>query len=248
MSGVAVAIGGSALLGYAGSQNQAGAARDAANTQLQGTLEASRQQREMFDILNKQQAPYREAGYGALNQINTMLPQFTRTFTPQDLNANLAPNYEFMKQQGLGATAQNANVASPGSNVDLAKTIFAENYAKSGYQDALTNFRNQQTDIFNRLSGIAGIGQTAQGQAQSLGSSTGTNLANLATGGANAIAGGQIGAANAMAGGLQGVGNSGLMYSLLNKGSGSAINLGSSQNPASSYPSDAMGNVVLFDK
>ncbi|CAB4241023.1 hypothetical protein UFOVP24_38 [uncultured Caudovirales phage] len=238
------ALAGSAVLGYMGSQNQAGAARDAANTQLQGTLEASRQQREMFDILNKQQEPYREAGYGALSKINTMLPQFTKTFTPADLTANLAPNYEFMKQQGLGATAQNANVASPGSNVDLAKTIFAENYAKSGYQDALTNFRNQQTDIFNRLSGIAGIGQTAQGQAQTLGSSTGTNLANLATGGANAIAGGQIGAANAQAGGLQSIGNAGLMYSML-KPSSSSINLGASQNPISSYPTDAYGNVLL---
>jgi hypothetical protein len=215
MTWVAVAVGGSALLGYMGSQNQASAARDAANTQLQGTLEASRQQREMFDILNKQQAPYREAGYGALSKINTMLPQFTKTFTPEDLNANLAPNYEFMKQQGLGATAQGANVSSPGSNVDLAKTIFAEKFAQGGYQDALTNFRNQQTDIFNRLSGIAGIGQTAQGQSQNLGSATSTNLANLATGGANAIAGGQIGAANAQSAGLQGIGNSALMYSML---------------------------------
>ena len=211
------ALAGSAALGYLGSQNQASAARDAANTQLQGTLEASRQQREMFDILNKQQAPYREAGYGALNKINTMLPQFTRTFTPADLTANLAPNYEFMKQQGLGATAQGANVASPGSNVDLAKTIFAEKFAQGGYQDALTNWRNQQSDIFNRLSGIAGIGQTAQGQAQNLGSATSTNLANLATGGANAIAGGQIGSANAQAAGLQGIGNSAMMYGMLSR-------------------------------
>jgi hypothetical protein len=212
------AIGGSALLGYLGAQEQAGAAENAANLQYRGTQEAARQQREMFDILNKQQEPYRTAGYGALTKINEMLPQFTRQFTPADLTANLAPNYEFMKQQGLGATAQGANVASPGSNVDLAKTIFAENYAKNAYQDALTNFRNQQTDIFNRLSGIAGIGQTAQGQAQNLGSATSTNLANLATGGANALAGGQIGAANAQAGGLQNIGNSAMMYAMLNPG------------------------------
>lgn len=220
MTWVAVAIGGSAVLGYMGSQNQAGAAERAAQLQYQGTLEAARQQREMFDILNKQQAPYREAGYGALSKINTMLPQFTRTFTPADLKANLAPNYEFMRQQGLGATAQGANVASPGSNVDIAKTMFAENYAKGAYQDALTNWRNQQTDIFNRLSGIAGIGQTAQGQAQNLGSATSTNLANLATGGATALAGGQIGAANAQAAGLQGIGNAGLMYSMLRPSGG----------------------------
>lgn len=218
------ALAGSAVLGYLGSQNQADAAQSAAQTQLQGTQAASQQQREMFDILNKQQAPYREAGYGALNQINTMLPQFTKTFTPADLQANLAPNYEFMKNQGLGATAQQANVASPGSNVDLSKTMFAENYAKGAYQDALTNWRNQQTDIFNRLSGIAGIGQTAQGQAQNLGSATSTNLANLATGGANAVAGGQIGAANAQSGGLQSVGNAGMLYGLLNKNSATPVN------------------------
>ena len=212
------ALAGSAVLGYLGSEKQAGAAENAANLQYRGTQEAARQQREMFDILNKQQAPYREAGYGALSKIGEMLPQFTRQFTPADLQANLAPNYEFMKQQGLGATAQGANVASPGSNVDLAKTIFAEKFAQTGYQDALTNFRNQQTDIFNRLSGIAGIGQTAQGQAQNLGSATSTNLANLATGGANALAGGQIGAANAQAGGLQNIGNSAMMYAMLNPG------------------------------
>ena len=217
MTWVAVAIGGSALLGYMGSQEQAGAAGNAANLQYQGTLEAARQQREMFDILNKQQEPYRTAGYGALTKINEMMPQFTRQFTPADLTANLAPNYEFMKQQGLGATAQGANVASPGSNVDLAKTIFAEKFAQSGYQDALTNFRNQQTDIFNRLSGIAGIGQTAQGSAQALGQQTSTNLANLATGGANALAGGQVGAANAYAGGMQNLGNAGMMYAMLNR-------------------------------
>jgi hypothetical protein len=223
--GIETALIGSAILGYVGSQNQADAASNAANLQYQGTQDAARQQREMFDILNKQQEPYRTAGTGALSKINEMLPQFTRQFTAADLNANLAPNYEFMRQQGLGATAQNANVASPGSNVDLAKTIFAENYAKSGYQDALNNYRNQQSDIFNRLSSIAGIGQTAQGQAQNLGSSTGTNLANLATGGANALAGGQIGAANAYAGGLQNIGNSGFLYSMLNRGGAGGSNV-----------------------
>jgi len=132
MSWIAVAIGGSALLGYAGSRGMASAATQAADLQAQAGERASAQQMQMFNTLNEQQKPYREAGYGALNQINTMLPQFTKTFGPADLTANLAPNYEFMRQQGLGATAQGANVASPGSNVDLAKTMFAENYAKSG--------------------------------------------------------------------------------------------------------------------
>jgi len=217
------ALAGSAVLGYLGSQNQASAARDAANLQAQAAQKAADQQMQMFTTLNEQQKPYREAGYGALNQINTMLPQFTKTFTAADLNANLAPNYEFMREQGLGATGQAANVASPGSNVDLAKTMFAENYAKGGYQDALTNFRNQQTDIFNRLSGIAGIGQTAQGNAQTLGTQTASNIGQLGIGGASATGAGLINAANAQTGGLNQIGNAATMYSLLNPSGGTNV-------------------------
>jgi hypothetical protein len=234
------ALAGSAVLGFLGSQEQAGAAENAANLQYQGTQEAARQQREMFDILNKQQEPYREFGYGGLTKINQMLPYFTqqekayRPFTAQDLKTNLAPNYEFMKQQGLGATAQSANVASPGSNVDIAKTKFAEDYASNAYQNALANYmtqqaqgfnqgQTQQSNIFNRLASIAGIGQAAQGQAQNLGQQTSTNLANLATGGANALAGGQIGAANAAAGGYQNIGNAGMLYSMLSPSGGSNV-------------------------
>lgn len=215
MSWVAVAIGGSALLGYMGSQNQASAAQNASQMQYQATQDAAKQQREMFDILNAQQQPYRQAGYESLSQIKSMLPQFTKTFTAADLNANLAPNYEFMKNQGLGATAQAMNVGSPGSNVDKARTIFAEKYAQNAYQDALSNFRNQQTDIYNRLSNLAGIGQTAQGSAQTLGQNTASNLAQLGIGGASALGAGQVGAANAMAGGMQNLGNSAMLYSFL---------------------------------
>jgi len=206
---------GSAGLNYLGSRGQASAATSAADLQAQAAKKAADQQMQMFTTLNEQQKPYREAGYSALGKIGEMLPQFTKTFTAADLNANLAPNYEFMRQQGLGATAQAANVASPGSNVDLAKTIFAEKYAQSGYQDALNNYRNQQTDIFNRLSGIAGIGQTAQGSAQALGSQTAANLGQLGIGGASALGAGQINAANAMSGAAGNIGNAGFLYSML---------------------------------
>lgn len=226
------AIAGSSILNLIGGNQQANASTNAANLQASAADKAAAQQMQMFNTLNEQQKPYREAGYGALNQINTMLPQFTKTFGPADLTAKLAPNYEFMRQQGLGATAQGANVASPGSNVDLAKTMFAENYAKSGYQDALTNYRNQQTDIFNRLSGIAGIGQTAQGSAQTLGTQTAANIGQLGIGGASALGGGQINAANALAGAGNNIGNTGFLYSMLRPQS--------SANPLSiSAPQDA---------
>ena len=50
---------------------------------------------------------------------------------------------------------------------------------------------------------------------RSLGQSTGQALSQLATGGATAVAGGQVGSANALAGGIQGIGNAALLSRLM---------------------------------
>jgi len=214
--GIETAIIGSAILGAYGANKQSKAATNAAQTQYQATQDASKQQREMFDILNAQQAPYREAGYGALNQINTMLPEFTKQFTSEDLIRNLDPSYKFMLEQGLGATGQAMNVGGGGSNVDLARQKFAQEYAKTGAQQAFNNYTNQQSNIYNRLSNLAGIGQAAQSQSNTLGSNTANALSQLGIGGASALGAGQIGAANAYAGGLGNIGNSFTLSQLLN--------------------------------
>ena len=244
-------LGGAALNAY-GANKQAGAAQSASQLQYQATQNAADQQRQMFDILNAQQAPYREAGTGALTNINQMLPYFTqqapayKPFTAADLKTNLAPNYEFMKQQGLGATGQAMNVGGGGSNVDLARTKFAEDYASNAYQNALQNYmgqqqqgftqgQTQQTNIYNRLASLAGIGQTAQTQAQNLGTSTAANIGQLGIGGASALGAGQVGAANVMAGGYGQIGNAATLASLLSpQGGGGGITPGgvTTMNPA----------------
>lgn len=226
MTFVAVAIGGSALLGYMGSRKQAKAAESASQLQYEATQDAAKQQREMFDILNAQQAPYREAGYGALNRINTMLPQFTKEFTSADLIRNLDPSYKFMLEQGLGATGQAMNVGGGGSNVDLARQRFAQEYAKTGAQQAFNNYQSQQSNIYNRLSNLAGIGQAAQSQANTLGSNTANALSQLGIGGASALGAGQVGAANAMAGAYGGIGNALTLSSLLTPQGGGGITAG----------------------
>jgi hypothetical protein len=231
---LAWAIGGSAVLGFLGSRKQAKAAESASELQYQSTQDAAKQQREMFDILNAQQKPYREAGYGALNQINTMLPSFTKEFTSADLIKNLDPSYKFMLEQGLGATGQTMNVGGGGSNVDLAKMKFAQEYAKSGAQQAFTNYQNQQSNIYNRLASLAGIGQTAQSQTNTLGTNTANALSQLGIGGASALGAGQVGAANAMAGAYGGIGNALTLAQLLTPQGGGGITAGgaTTMNPA----------------
>ena len=228
----AIGLGTSAALGAWGASKQASAASSAADLQSRATADAAAQQRAMFDIQNAQQEPYRVAGTGALARIGTMLPQFTempagyKPFTAADLQTNLAPNYQFMLGQGLGATRQAMNVGGGGSNVQRAGTKFAEDYASNAYQNALDNYMKQETqkfnqqqtglgNVYNRLAGIAGIGQTAVGQTSNLAQSTAANIGQLGIGGASAIGAGQIGSANAMAGGLQGIGNAATLAGLI---------------------------------
>ena len=204
MTWVALAIGGGAVLGYMGSRGQAEAATQGAQLQYGATQDAARQQREMFEILNAQQAPYRAAGGGALTSLQNMLPYFTekatpykmpaayqmqaeyRPFTAQDLKSNLAPNYEFMKQQGLGATAQSMNPGGGGSNIDLARTKFAEEFAGNAYQNALQNYMGQQQQGFNQrfTQGQQAFNQdlSAQQQLFNQGQSERTNIYNKLAG------------------------------------------------------------------
>jgi hypothetical protein len=203
----ALIVGGTSLVsGYMGSK----AAKGAAETQLTGTREASQQQREMFDILNEQNKPYREAGYGALNRINEMLPSLTKPVTADDIR-NM-PGYQFAVEQGTGGAMQGMNAGGGGSNVQRAGQKFAIDYTMG---TALPQYMAQRRDIYNTLAGVAGIGQNAQNQSNQIGQNTATNLGQLAVGGANAIAGGQVGSANAYSGAMQGVGNAAMMYALL---------------------------------
>jgi len=240
MAFVASAIGVGAVTGLIGASMQADAASSASERQFQATQQAQNQQLEMFKTLNEQQAPYREAGYGALTNIQSMLPEFNKPFTKEDLYSNLAPNYEFMKQQGLGATGQNINVGGGGSNVDLAKTIFAENYAGNAYQNAFNNYQTQQSNIFNRLASIAGLGQAAQGQSQQLGQNVASNVGQLGIGGATALGAGQVGAANAWAGGLGNVGDSATLAAFLNRSNAAnnSNNLGTIPRNSASFQTD----------
>jgi hypothetical protein len=113
--------------------------------------------------------PYMQVGQQGATAISEQLPYFQQTFGAEQFRQNLDPGYEFMKQQGLGAIRQGMNVGGGGSNIDRAATKFAEDYANTGYQNAYNRFSGQQQNIYNRLAGIAGIGQTATGQSANTG-------------------------------------------------------------------------------
>jgi len=106
-----------------------------------------------------------------------------------------------------------ANVGGGGSNVNIAGTKFAEDYASNAYQNAFNNFQTGQTNIYNRLAGIAGLGQTSQAQTNTAAGNYGNASTGLITGAGAAQAAGTVGSTNALTGAL---GNSTNMYALSN--------------------------------
>ena len=229
-AGLAIAGG----LGLIGSMNQASAAKDAANTQANASLAGQQQLQQNYQNLSPQFNPYLQTGAQGLSQLQSQLPSLTQSFGPAQLQSNLAPNYQFMLNQGLGAQNQALNASGGGSNIGIAGTKFAEDYASNAYQNAFNNYQTQQSNIYNKLANIAGIGQQSLANLSNLATGNATNISNLGVGAANAQAAGQVGSAGAISSGLTGAGNTYALASLLNPANAGGTNI-SGPNGISNY-------------
>lgn len=145
---------------------------------------------------------------------------FTHQFNAADLNSNLAPNYQFMLDQGLGAVKNAGNLQTGLLSGNTLKGIndYAQNYAGNAYQNAFQNYTTNQTNIYNRLANIAGLGQTANQSTGNIGAQLAGNAGQSIMAGGAAQAAGQVGQANAIAG----AGNNALgwytLSQIMNKG------------------------------
>jgi hypothetical protein len=136
---------------------------------------------------------------------------FTQTFKPSDLTMD--PSYQWRLQQG--EKALQASAAAKGSLMTgqgLADiNNYAQNSASQEYGNAFNRFQVNQTNSWNRLASLAGVGQQSADTVGAAGTQTGSNIAgttmsgvaasnNYLTGGAAASAAGMQGAANAAGG------------------------------------------------
>jgi len=232
------AILGSTLIG-ANSANRAG------QTQANAAGQSAAMQKEMFDIQNQQQAPYREQGYAALKDIAGMKPYLTHQFGAEDFAQGIDPGYAFRLQQGQMANRNMANLGGGliGGNALRGLQDYTQGQASQEYGNAFNRYQTQRGNIYNSLASIAGLGQTSLGQTGQLAGQTAQGVGSAIAGQGAALAGGQIGVGNALAGGFQQFGNQQYLSNLL--GQRNPINLGPSAQPAGSYPTDAYGNVIL---
>lgn len=197
MSWGAVIAGGAALVGGAMSSN---ASKKAAKTQSQSTDRASEIQKEMYEQTRKDLDPYNQAGNTALSQImGDMGPDgyFNQSFSARNLNDD--PSYQFRLQQGTDAIQSSAAAQGGLLSGATLKALqnYGQDYASQEYSNAYNRFNADQTNRFNRLSTLAGMGQNAAAQVGNNGMQTAQAIANNTMAGANAQAAGQIGQANA---------------------------------------------------
>jgi hypothetical protein len=199
---VAVAVlGGTALVGAGaslfGSSEQASAEKDATNS-------ANATQLQMYNQNRADQAPYRQAGYGALNTITQDQANGTGFAKPFDQSSFQSdPGYQFQLQQGNQAIQRSAAAQGGLLSGAAGKAIagYTTNLANTSYGDAYNRYLQTSNQQYNQLASVAGLGQSAT---QSTAAS-GTNAANQVAN--NTIAGG-VGAANASASGIVGASNS----------------------------------------
>jgi hypothetical protein len=246
MSWVAAAIvGGNVVGGLIG----ADAARSASNTQANAAREALDFQKQQFNTIQEQGAPYRAAGVSALSDIASMKPYLTQQYTPEDFAQGIDPGYQFRLQQGQEATNRMANMGGGmlGGNALKGAQDYTQGLASQEYGNAFNRFQTQRGNIFNTLASIAGIGQNAYNTSATAAGNAANTVGNTMQNIGASQAAGTVGASNALSGGLQNAGNQYTLSQILgNKSAGVNYSLGggTSGSPATSIftqPSPDMG-------
>lgn len=152
------------------------------------------------------------------------MPEY-QNFTNKSLNEYLAPGYDWRLKQGQGQVNAAANLGGGTMSGNTLKGLqdYTQNFASNEYGNALKQYMDQyalglnshiaqsnqsfnqqqtgQTNIYNRLASLAGLGQTSLGQTTNAGvvssGQIGSNMVNAGS----AQAAGQVGVANSITGG-----------------------------------------------
>lgn len=240
MAMLAAGLGGAAIGGVSslvGSGKQADATKYAANQQSQAAANSLAFNQQVYGTTLANEKPFVAAGDTAVNalqagiQNGSLTQPWTTPFSFSGVNLQNDPAYNFDLQQGQQAIQRSAaaqgGLVSGGALKDLndysqgfASNQFEQSYqnALAQYQQAYNIFQNNQSNQFNRLSGVAGLGQNAvtgtatsgnaaAGTGALVNSSTANALSNLYTGQGNAAAAATMAAGNALSGGLNNVAN-----------------------------------------
>ena len=155
-----------------------------------------------FQVENPEASQAAQGGdYGSLNKKFTVGDFYDDPVTKLGMEFGLN---EGTKAINAGAGA--AGLRNSGATLK-ALTKFGTDYAGTKAGESYNRFYGDQDRVFNRLSGVAGTGQTAATNTASMGAQTASNIGNTLTAAGNARGAASIAKGNAMSGALNTVGS-----------------------------------------
>lgn len=167
-------------------------ANDAMDAQMGAANNALNVQKYMYDQTRSDNKMYRDMARDAVSGLQG--DEFKKDFTMSDFYRD--PGYQFRMQEGQKALERSAAARGGLQSGATLRALaqYGQNFATNEYQNAYNRFNADRDRRFNRLSSMAGMGQTANSQV----GAAGQNYANQA----GNIYGqmGQAQAANAMGG------------------------------------------------
>jgi len=195
---------------------QSKAAQSAAAATAAATDEATQLQREMYQQTREDQAPYREAGYNALAQMQRTAGNVPGAFKFGAGDYQADPGYAFRLSEGQKALDRQA--AARGGLISGGALKAAQRYGQemgsqefgNAFNRALTSYNTgvaSENQLYNRQAALSGIGQTATNLVGQAGQNYGTSVGNaLINQGAN-VGNARMAGANAYGSALSAIGS-----------------------------------------
>lgn len=194
-------IGGSATRSAA--NTQADATRDSANVAAQSQRENVAEQRRQYDQNREDQTPFRDAGVDSIGRLRQLLSndgELFRKYGIEDWNNDPVQQISgnFALDEGRRAIERRSPLSGGFDSGTTLKALarFGSDYGNQRANESYNRFNNTQTQQFNRLASLSGVGQNATNQIGAAGANA-----------ANAIGQGALNTGNVMAGLYSNLGN-----------------------------------------
>lgn len=184
---VAVAIGGSALIGAGATIYGASKAADA---QTAAANQANATVQQQYAQTRTDLQPFRDIGTSSATELQSRLPFLTSPITMDQATLEKTPGYQFNKTQGLKAVQNSAAARGLGVSGAALKgaATFATGLADNTYQNQFNNENINRTNAYDRLKSLIDTGENAAAQTGVLGSKAATTISGNTVGAGNANA------------------------------------------------------------
>lgn len=165
--GIETALIGGALASGFSARSQRKAAKSAAAAQEQAAQAANETEWKMYQQGREDLEPWRKQGAQSLSQLAGMMrpgTDMTTRFSAQDFQAD--PGYQFRlgeAQRGMDRSQAARGMLNSGAALKEAMRV-SQGMASDEYQNAYNRWAQQNSDIYNRLAGLANTGQQTSNQ------------------------------------------------------------------------------------